>query len=260
MANLQDFGFDYEGQEVRFFGEGDVVEMVAQDVITILYPDARRESYSKYLEKVPSKWKGKKSILTPGGMQEMTTLYEPGFYKLLSRSDSPRAELFQEWLYEIVLPSIRKTGSYSVLQSTSANPALLPVRVRKEKLELIQTGIDIISQLGGLDERDVAHFKSLTRSIVLDDVLQASALPSGEERLEWPISDRAVVLGFNPTRGQLMKIGKVAAALYRARYGSDPIKREQFVDGATRKVNMYAHKDLAILDQAIRSIMEQENN
>jgi hypothetical protein len=87
--------------------------------------------------------------------------------------------------------------------------------------------------------------------------LQAPALASGEERLEWPISDRAVNLGFNPNKGQLMKIGKMAAALYRARYDQEPIKREQFVDGTTRKVNMYAHKDLAILDEAIKSIMGQ---
>lgn len=260
MADLQNFEFDYESQEVRFVGEGDVVEMVAQDVLLILYPEADERNYGNYLSKIPDKWKGHKQIMTPGGLQKMTTLLEPGFYKLLSRSNSIKAEPFQDWLYEIVLPSIRKTGSYSVPQSNSVDPALLPVRVRKEKLEIIQTGIDIISQLGGLDERDVVHFKSLTRSIVLDDVLNTPALPSGEERLEWPISDRAVKLGFNPSKGQLMKIGKAAAVLYRARYDSDPIKREQFVDGTTRKVNMYAHKDLAILDQAIKSIMQQENN
>ncbi len=33
---------------------------------------------------------------------------EPGLYRLIAR-----AELFQDWVYEVVLPSIRRTGSYS---------------------------------------------------------------------------------------------------------------------------------------------------
>lgn len=253
MADL--LNFEFEGQGVRFVGTSENPEWVAIDVCNVL----DIENPSDALSGFDNDEKGVANVDTLGGKQEMLTVTEPGLYKLIFKSRKSVAKRFQKWVFSEVLPSIRKTGTYSITQNTSIDPALLPVRVRKEKLELIQTGIDIISQLGGLDERDVAHFKSLTRSIVLDDVLQASALPSGEERLEWPISDRAVVLGFNPNKGQLMKIGKAAAALYRARYGSEPIKREQFVDGATRKVNMYAHKDLAILDQAIKSIMEQEN-
>ena len=100
----------------------------------------------------------------------------------------------------------------------------------------------------------------MTRSIVLDDVLQTPALPGAEERLEWPISDRAVALGYKPTPGQLKSIGKAAASLYFARYGQKPPKREQFVDGTTRLVNSYSSKDLQILDEAIKTIMERADN
>jgi prophage antirepressor-like protein len=254
MPDLQNF--EFEGQGVRFVGTMENPEWVAVDVAAILDIQNIRQNLTEFDDDE----KGVCSIYTLGGEQEFLTVTESGLYRLIFKSRKPVAKRFQKWVFSEVLPSIRKTGSYSVLQSTSGDPALLPVRVRKEKLELIQIGIDIISQLGGLDDRTELQFKDLTRSIVLDDVLQTPALPSGEERLEWPVSDRAVVLGFNPNRGQLMKIGKVVAALYRARYGSEPIKREQFVDGTTRKINMYAHKDLAILDQAIKSIMEQENN
>ncbi len=84
------------------------------DVVAILYPSASKASYSKYLSKVPAEWKGKKSILTPGGKQTLTTLFEPGLYCLVGRSDSSLAVPFQRWLYEDVLPSIRKTGGYSI--------------------------------------------------------------------------------------------------------------------------------------------------
>ena len=39
---------------------------------------------------------------------------EPGLYRLIARSTMEKAECFQDWVYERVLPSIRKTGSYSV--------------------------------------------------------------------------------------------------------------------------------------------------
>ena len=45
---------------------------------------------------------------------------EPGLYKLISRSTMEKAEFFQDWVYEVVLPSIRKTGSYSVQSAVPA--------------------------------------------------------------------------------------------------------------------------------------------
>jgi prophage antirepressor-like protein len=39
---------------------------------------------------------------------------EPGLYRLIFKSRKPEAEKFQEWVFEEVLPSIRKTGKYDV--------------------------------------------------------------------------------------------------------------------------------------------------
>ena len=71
MSNLSIFTF--ESQQVRFVGTAEKPEWIAADVVAILYPSASRASYSKYLSKVPAEWKGKKSILTPGGKQKLTT-------------------------------------------------------------------------------------------------------------------------------------------------------------------------------------------
>ncbi|KAL3149098.1 hypothetical protein ABBQ32_001941 [Trebouxia sp. C0010 RCD-2024] len=43
---------------------------------------------------------------------------EAGLYKLIATSKMPFAEQFQDWLEEEVLPSIRKTGSYSIQAAT----------------------------------------------------------------------------------------------------------------------------------------------
>ncbi|MEH1782773.1 MULTISPECIES: BRO family protein [unclassified Nostoc] len=108
--------FVFESQQVRFIGTPEKLEWVAADIVAILYPQADSRNYSNYLGKVPAAWKDHKPIMTPGGKQKMATLYEPGLYYLIGRSDSPIAVPFQQWLYEDVLPSIRRTGKYEIPQ------------------------------------------------------------------------------------------------------------------------------------------------
>lgn len=53
-------------------------------------------------------------IDTPGGRQKMTVVTEAGMYSVVLRSDKPEAVSFQEWVTGDVLPSIRRTGQYSL--------------------------------------------------------------------------------------------------------------------------------------------------
>lgn len=39
---------------------------------------------------------------------------EPNLYRLIVKSKIPTAEDFEEWIFETVLPTIRKTGSYGI--------------------------------------------------------------------------------------------------------------------------------------------------
>lgn len=243
--------FQFEGIEIRFVGTAEVPEWVAADIVAVLYPVSRRENLSNYLSKVPAEWKGNKQLITPGGKQSMITLYEPGLYALIARSESPLAVPFQKWVYEEVLPSIRKTGSYSLTKQSPVN--LLPPD--KERLENIRLGMDLLYELGGIDERTQLALKDLVRDILLEDKLKK--IEGSGKRLTVPVSDRARTLGFRPNRSQLIKIGKIAAELYRLRHdGEDPPLREQHVDGATRMVKSYNEDDFDILDQAIALVME----
>lgn len=49
---------------------------------------------------------------TNGGEQKMVFINESNLYKCVFQSRKEEAELFQEWICEDVLPSIRKTGGY----------------------------------------------------------------------------------------------------------------------------------------------------
>ena len=55
---------------------------------------------------------------TPGGMQNMTTINEPGLYSLVLGSRKPEAKAFKRWITHEVIPPIRKTGGYIAGQET----------------------------------------------------------------------------------------------------------------------------------------------
>jgi prophage antirepressor-like protein len=103
--------FGFQGSDIRTFGTWDSPLFVAKDVCDILgitkYRDAmaRLEDYEKGR---PVK------VDTLGGSQSVATITEAGLYALINRSNKPIAKAFKKWVNTEVLPSIRKTGSYSV--------------------------------------------------------------------------------------------------------------------------------------------------
>ncbi|QZN96449.1 BRO-N domain-containing protein [Symbiopectobacterium purcellii] len=54
----------------------------------------------------------KNVIPTEGGKQHLTFVNEPNLYRVIFRSNKPEAKQFQDWVFNEVLPTIRKTGSY----------------------------------------------------------------------------------------------------------------------------------------------------
>lgn len=56
------------------------------------------------------------SIDSIGRTQKILYVTEEGFYDVVIRSDSPKAKPFRKWVTHEVLPSIRKTGQYSLSQ------------------------------------------------------------------------------------------------------------------------------------------------
>jgi len=64
---------------------------------------------------VPEEWRRVTSVVTlQHGEQETWFLSEQGLYFFLGRSDKPKALPFQKWLAGDVLPTLRKTGSYTM--------------------------------------------------------------------------------------------------------------------------------------------------
>lgn len=66
----------------------------------------------KAAERLDDDEKGRNTIPTPGGPQEMAIINESGLYSLILTSRKFAAKRFKKWVTAEVLPTIRKTGGY----------------------------------------------------------------------------------------------------------------------------------------------------
>lgn len=118
--------FQYEDKEMRVVtDEQGEPWWVAVDVCNIL-------TLSNPTEAIRGLDDDEKSTLriTEGG-PEINIVSEPGLYSLIIRSNKKEAKDFKRWITHDVIPSIRKTGSYSL-----AVPKTLPDALRAYALEI----------------------------------------------------------------------------------------------------------------------------
>lgn len=103
--------FSYEGQQLRTVVKDGEPWFVASDVCAVLEIANSRDAVARIKES----WKDAVGITdTIGRNQTMTVISEPGIWKLAFTSRKAEAEKFTDWVAEEVIPSIRKTGTYSL--------------------------------------------------------------------------------------------------------------------------------------------------
>lgn len=103
----------FEGKEVRFVGTWDKPEWIAQDVCDVLSNGLASNALRDFDEDE----KGMCTIHTLGGDQQMLTVLESGLYRLIFKSRKPAAKRFKRWIWHDVIPALRKTGTYSLIQA-----------------------------------------------------------------------------------------------------------------------------------------------
>ena len=104
------FDFNFEDSVVRIREINGEIWFVAADVASALDISRTDDAVSG----LPEDEKGADTIRTLGGDQIMTVVSEAGLFRLIFKSRKESAKRFQRWVLHEVLPSIRKTGSYSV--------------------------------------------------------------------------------------------------------------------------------------------------
>lgn len=99
------------------FGQVRTVEIdgepwfVGKDVAEALGYKNTKDALGKHVD---AEDKRGSRFTTPGGKQEVTIINESGLYSLILSSKLPGAKEFKHWITHDVIPSIRKTGGYTL--------------------------------------------------------------------------------------------------------------------------------------------------
>ena len=127
MTDTQMIPFHYGDETVRTHTDADgQVWFVATDIARILgYKDA-----SHALRGLEEDEKGLHIVETLGGKQTLTIVSEAGLYTLLVRARVEAAKPFRRWVTHEVLPSIRRTGSYSLPGATPTATTSFEIQAR----------------------------------------------------------------------------------------------------------------------------------
>ena len=142
-SELQVFNFD--GQyEVRVIEQAGEPWFVAKDVCDVL---GMADTHTA-VRALDDDEKGRQKLPTLGGMQDMTVINESGLYTLIMRSNKPQAKRFRKWVTSEVLPSIRRTGAYSLRREENVPMETL----QSAKLILEAAGIKANQLALALDE------------------------------------------------------------------------------------------------------------
>ena len=131
MNNLRTWNFeDHEVRTVEIDGEP---WFVLADVCKVL----ELSNPSKVADRLESDEKANFELGLRGGATNC--INESGLYTVVLRSDKSQAKPFRKWVTSEVLPSIRKTGSYTTQsQFADLSPQLqflIQVEIRQNKLE-----------------------------------------------------------------------------------------------------------------------------
>lgn len=113
--------FDFEGKKVRTFGTWDNPLFIAKDVCKILGIKYNRNAVLRVDEdemtSVPVNGYYNRKVAGVTKKVEttiiMTAVTESGLYALIFQSIKPEAKRFKKHVTSVVLPEIRKTGSYN---------------------------------------------------------------------------------------------------------------------------------------------------
>lgn len=94
----------------------------------------------------------KRYTLTKGGKQEVNIIPEGDVYRLVTHSKLPTAEKFEEWVFDEVLPTIRKHGGYltpAAIEKTLMDPDYLiqlATMLKEEKAKRLSAETTVAKQ------------------------------------------------------------------------------------------------------------------
>ena len=140
--------------------------------------------------------------LLESGNARITLISESGLYRILAKCNLPKCEPFESWVFDEVLPSIRKTGSYGMSQISRKDQLFLAI-IHSESEE------ERAGALKELEEINKQQVKALTAE--RDEAIRTKT--QYQSNLAAQMSGR---------------VGGLTAALNRVRTENDRLKGDRF--------------------------------
>lgn len=173
MSQIVPFQFDDHAVRTVVDDSGEIW-FVGKDVTSVLGYSNANKALGDHCKGVTKRY----PLPTKGGTQEVRVIAEPDLFRLIVNSKLPAAERFEKWVFEDVLPTIRKTGSYAAPGSLAALPAPTQDRVSAilligeaiAKVPGVKAGIAAAATLSCIQENTGLATEVLRRALpVLDE-------------------------------------------------------------------------------------------
>ena len=180
IFNNEQFG------NVRIIEENGKYLFCGSDVAKALGYANTRAAISRHCKGV-----AKRDTLTEGGNQELSFIPEGDVYRLIIHSKLPDAEKFERWVFDEILPAIRKTGGYIAGEENMTDDELVAkaLLITTEKLKQREARIAALSAQIEEDQPYTRFGRSISASdaaILLGDFAKVAAnsgIPIGRNRL-----------------------------------------------------------------------------
>jgi prophage antirepressor-like protein len=141
--------------QLRTIEENGKILFCASDVAKALGYINPRDAISRHCRGVV-----KRDAPTQGGIQAIAFIPEGDVYRLITHSKLPGAEKFESWVFDDVLPSLRKDGYYSLAtqenKPDTQNDAILQVLMKNTEVlqAIVQQNQQIMIALTNLSVND----------------------------------------------------------------------------------------------------------
>ncbi len=180
MNELQIFN-NPEFGEMRTLEENGKVLFCGNDV-------ARALGYKVPKDAISAHCKGavKRRTLTNGGSQEMNFISEGDIYRLAAKSELPGADKFESWIFDEVLPSIRRNGGYIAGQDT-----MTPEELMAKALLVAQNTIE-------QREQRIKSLEAANSTLTVDNAIMAPKADYFDQ-----IVDRNLLTNFRETAKEI---------------------------------------------------------
>lgn len=153
MGNLS--VWNYHNSEIRVIEKDGEPWWILADVCKIL----ELSNPSRVAERLDDDEKANFELGLSGGATNI--INESGLYSVILRSDKPQAKPFKRWVTHEVLPSIRKTGSYTTPQARTSEFESLSRRIERLEQSALLRRVEALENAYDMKECDSVSYKSV---------------------------------------------------------------------------------------------------